>query len=108
MGLPLGRGAGTMVWGSSLFRSDRAACARVTAGPRGKPCGPHAARHRRGTAAGAAHRPHGRAQPCAPCPEGGTNIVTTRKKAAVDFFSRITGHLISAARSNGIEHLVTL
>jgi uncharacterized protein YbjT (DUF2867 family) len=36
------------------------------------------------------------------------NVVTTRKKVAVDFFSRATGHLISAARSHGIGHLVTL
>ncbi|MFG2944806.1 SDR family oxidoreductase [Streptomyces adustus] len=37
-----------------------------------------------------------------------TNIVTTRKKPAADFFSRTTGHLLLAARSVGIEHLVTL
>ncbi|MFJ8357209.1 SDR family oxidoreductase [Streptomyces sp. NPDC093984] len=37
-----------------------------------------------------------------------TNIVTTRKKTAVDFFSRTTSHLLSAARSHGIGHLVTL
>ncbi|MEW2079843.1 SDR family oxidoreductase [Streptomyces sp. NPDC017966] len=36
------------------------------------------------------------------------NVVTTRKKVAVDFFSRSTGHLIAAARSSGIEHVVTL
>ncbi|MGX1267910.1 SDR family oxidoreductase [Streptomyces phaeoluteigriseus] len=36
------------------------------------------------------------------------NVVTTRKKVAVDFFSRSTGHLTSAARSNGITHVVTL
>ncbi|MGV9936510.1 SDR family oxidoreductase [Streptomyces olivaceoviridis] len=37
-----------------------------------------------------------------------TNIVTTRRKTAVDFFSRATGNLLAAARSNGIGHLVTL
>ncbi|MFG3321313.1 SDR family oxidoreductase [Streptomyces sp. NPDC048171] len=37
-----------------------------------------------------------------------TNIVTTRRKTAVDFFSRTTGHLISAAHAQGVAHLVTL
>ncbi|MBQ0966687.1 MULTISPECIES: SDR family oxidoreductase [Streptomyces] len=36
------------------------------------------------------------------------NIVTTRRKTAVDFFSRTTGNLIAAARAGGIAHLVTL
>lgn len=36
------------------------------------------------------------------------NIVTTRRKTAVDFFSRTTGHLIAAARAGGVAHLVTL
>jgi uncharacterized protein YbjT (DUF2867 family) len=36
------------------------------------------------------------------------NIVTTRRKTAVDFFSRTTGHLIAAARAGGVGHLVTL
>ncbi|MFG3516298.1 SDR family oxidoreductase [Streptomyces bobili] len=37
-----------------------------------------------------------------------TNIVTTRRRTAVDFFSRTTGHLISAARARQVAHLVTL
>ncbi|MGV9898374.1 SDR family oxidoreductase, partial [Streptomyces tendae] len=36
------------------------------------------------------------------------NIVTTRRKTAVDFFSRTTGHLVAAARAGGVAHLVTL
>ncbi|MFG3108100.1 SDR family oxidoreductase [Streptomyces tendae] len=36
------------------------------------------------------------------------NIVTTRRKTAVDFFSRTTGQLIAAARAGGVAHLVTL
>ncbi|MEV0016120.1 SDR family oxidoreductase [Streptomyces tendae] len=36
------------------------------------------------------------------------NIVTTRRKTAVDFFSRTTGNLIAAARAGGVAHLVTL
>ncbi|MBT2408979.1 NAD(P)H-binding protein [Streptomyces sp. ISL-12] len=37
-----------------------------------------------------------------------TNVVTTRKKTAVGFFALTTGHLLTAARSHGIGHLVTL
>ncbi|MFJ8158056.1 SDR family oxidoreductase [Streptomyces sp. NPDC094468] len=37
-----------------------------------------------------------------------SNIDTTRKRPAVDFFSRATGHLLSTARATGTDHVVTL
>ncbi|GAB3675893.1 SDR family oxidoreductase [Saccharopolyspora tripterygii] len=37
-----------------------------------------------------------------------TNVVTTRKKVSIDFFSRATENLVAAARRAGVEHLVTL
>jgi nucleoside-diphosphate-sugar epimerase len=36
------------------------------------------------------------------------NVVTTRAKVAVDFFSRTTGNLLSVARRTGIRHVITL
>ncbi|MDQ1051436.1 SDR family oxidoreductase [Streptomyces sp. V4I2] len=36
------------------------------------------------------------------------NVVTTRAKVAVDFFSRTTGNLLSVARRTGIKHVITL
>jgi uncharacterized protein YbjT (DUF2867 family) len=37
-----------------------------------------------------------------------TNVVTTRCTVATEFFTKVTGHLITAAREAGAGHLITL
>ncbi|MBQ0922703.1 SDR family oxidoreductase [Saccharopolyspora endophytica] len=37
-----------------------------------------------------------------------SNVVTTRKKVSIDFFSRATANLLRAARQADVDHLVTL